>query len=332
MRKIIYKNTCIIAVLTAIITAAVTFFICYIHSGDSLLETVLGTAFALALLVIAVLVLVAFMSNKVSGMIVEPMNNADIEHLSEAAVHKEFIPFLKRIADNYAEKEEIEKIRREFSANVSHELKTPLTSISGYAQMITTGMAKEKDIRSFGEKIERESSRLILLINDIIKLSNLDESNGIEDSQDVDLYYVAHEVLANINDNALRHGVQLFAGGSKKIIKGNATLIGELVYNLVDNAIKYNKENGKVTVTVSENEKGAVLSVKDNGIGIPDEEQERIFERFYRVDKSHSKTVGGTGLGLSIVKHIAKCHNAEIVLKSKFGKGTEVMVIFPLGV
>lgn len=297
-------------------------------AADSIFKTVISVIPFLIGIVAAVLVVLFFVVNSLTRRIMRPVNDIDLEHLSEAQVYDELKPFLKRIDDNNKEKEMAEKIRREFSANVSHELKTPLTSISGYAQMINNGMARDEDIRSFGEKIEREAERLILLINDIIRLSNLDETDGIDEPEPIDLYEAAQSVLLSINDSAKKRGIRMFLGGQSVNISGNRTLIGELIYNLVDNAVKYNKDGGKITVTTGETAEGAVLAVSDTGIGIPEEEQERIFERFYRVDKSHSQTVGGTGLGLSIVKHIVLCHNAAIKVKSKPGKGTEITVVF----
>ena len=297
-------------------------------SSDSIFRTVTSVIPVLFASVMIILIVLFFIVNKLMKKLMKPINEMDLDRLSEAEVYDELKPFLKRIEKNNAEKEETEKIRREFSANVSHELKTPLTSISGYAQMISNGMAKDEDIRCFGEKIEKEADRLILLINDIIRLSNLDESGGIENPEVIDLYESAQEVLLHLSDSAKKHGIQIFLGGQSVYISGSRTLIGELIYNLVDNAIKYNRERGRITVTTGENAEGAVITVRDTGIGIPDEEKERIFERFYRVDKSHSKTVGGTGLGLSIVKHVAICHNAQIKVKSKVGAGTEISVIF----
>ncbi len=257
------------------------------------------------------------------------INKKDINTLDDLEIYEELKPFLERFKTENEQKTEVEKIRREFTANVSHELKTPLTTISGYAQMISLGMAKDEDIKEFGNKIEKEASRLLTLIDDIINLSNLDEKGGFEKAEDVDLSAITGEAIGTIEKSAKEKGIQIFYSRTPTFIKGNATLIGELVYNLLDNAVKYNKDNGKITVFVGECVDGVELSVKDTGIGIPDTETERIFERFYRVDKSHSKKVGGTGLGLSIVKHVCVCHNAEIKVKSTVGKGTTMSVLFP---
>ena len=292
---------------------------------------VMGMSVVAVLLIILIAVIgVAFpVSKSLTKHIMEPINSVDINNIGKAEIYDELKPFFARIANENEEKAEAEKIRREFTANVSHELKTPLTTISGYAQMINNGMAKPEDISEFGRKIEKESDRLLTLIDDIINLSNLDERTGIENPEKVDLSLVTEEIICVLEKAAKERGIQIFYSKTPTFISGNATLIGELVYNLLDNAVKYNKENGKITVFVGETAEGVELSVKDTGIGIPKEDTERIFERFYRVDKSHSKKVGGTGLGLSIVKHVCACHNAKIRVKSIVGKGTTIYVTFP---
>lgn len=218
-----------------------------------------------------------------------------------------------------------EKLRREFSANVSHELKTPLTSINGYAQLISNGIAQEKDIPEFAGKIAKESHRLMILIEDIMRLSNLDEGPGEYNSSRVNVKETALEVISSLKEKAESRNITLNFSGADYWIEGNATLIGELIYNLCDNAIKYNKDNGSVTVSLQEN----TLSVSDTGIGIPQEYIPRIFERFFRVDKSHSKKVDGTGLGLSIVKHIALQLDIQIDVRSFLGEGTTFILRFP---
>jgi len=223
-----------------------------------------------------------------------------------------------------SEKRDVEKMRREFSANVSHELKTPLTTIHGYAQIINKGIAKAEDIQGFTQKIEKESSRLMTLIDDIIKLSRLDESGEKYEKQQINLLLVAEEVKDTLSSRAASKNVTLNTGGTNSIIYANISQISELVYNLTDNAIKYNKDGGTVDIEVSDNQ----IKISDTGIGISEEYHERIFERFFRVDKSRSKKVNGTGLGLSIVKHIAQANNARIDLKSEPDKGTEFTVTF----
>ena len=230
---------------------------------------------------------------------------------------------------NVTEKEKAEQIRREFTANVSHELKTPLHSISGYAELLKNDMVKENDKIPFAGKIYDEAGRMIRLVEDIISLSHLDEDADDMQRENIDLYTLAEKAVQSLEPQADTVCVALELSGVPAPLNGIPQLLYSVIYNLCDNAIKYNHENGKVMVNI-QNENGmVVLSVEDTGIGIAPEHQERIFERFYRVDKSHSKAVGGTGLGLSIVKHAAKIHNAKVDVKSHVGKGTTVIVAFP---
>ena len=221
-----------------------------------------------------------------------------------------------------------EKMRREFTANVSHELKTPLQTISGCAELLSNGMVKAEDVPTFSRQIYAEAKRMTALIQDIISLSHLDE--GAEDMQreDFDLYAVVTEAVNDLQSQAQSASVTLDVSGTSVYINGIRRLVSVLAANLLDNAIKYNRENGSVKVRVFKENGCAVLHVADTGIGIPKEDRERIFERFYRVDKSRSKKVGGTGLGLSIVKHVAKLHGAKITLDSTVGEGTAVTVKF----
>lgn len=230
---------------------------------------------------------------------------------------------------NVTEKERAEQIRREFTANVSHELKTPLHSISGYAELLKNDMVKEDDKIPFAEKIYEEAGRMIQLVEDIISLSHLDEGAGDMQWENTDLYILADKAVKSLEAQANAIRVTLELSGVSAVLNGIPQLLYSIVYNLCDNAIKYNHENGTVTVTVQRDNNKVILSVQDTGIGIAPEHQERIFERFYRVDKSHSKAVGGTGLGLSIVKHAVKIHNAKIEVKSLVGEGTTVIVTFP---
>lgn len=226
------------------------------------------------------------------------------------------------------EKEKTEKMRREFTANVSHELKTPLHTISGYAELMANGMVQPADIPQFSDRIHTETKRMIALVEDIIKLSHLDEGVHDTDWEEVDLYTLAEHAVDHLTETAQKAGVRLILNGEPSPIKGIPYLLSGIIFNLCDNAIKYNKKDGTVNVFVHSTPTNAVLIVKDTGIGIPDEQQERIFERFYRVDKSRSKEVGGTGLGLSIVKHSAKLHGATVDLHSKLGEGTAITVTF----
>ena len=231
--------------------------------------------------------------------------------------------------DSGRDKADIERMRREFTASASHELKTPLTTISGYAEMMANGMVKPEDMKEFSLKIYKESSRMLRLIDDIINLSELDEGAVIENPEKIDLAHIASEAILVHEKAAKEKGIQIFFSHEPTYIMGDALLLSELVSNLLDNAIKYSGENGKIRVFVGDTTKGAELSIKDTGIGIPEKDRERIFERFYRVDKSRSKRVGGTGLGLSIVKHICALHSADIRVKSEVGKGSTFYVTFP---
>ncbi len=227
------------------------------------------------------------------------------------------------------EKERAEQMRREFTANVSHELKSPLHSISGCTELLLNGLVRPEDERQFLGQIDTEARRMIRLVEDIIGLSRLDEGARGMKREAVDLYIVAGRTIHQLAQAASDAAVTMELTGTSAVIEGIPQLVSGVVYNLCDNAVKYNRPGGSVTVEVGTNASEAVLTVRDTGIGIPKEHQARIFERFYRVDKSHSKEVGGTGLGLSIVKHAAQIHGAEIDVKSKPGEGTAIAVKFP---
>lgn len=221
-----------------------------------------------------------------------------------------------------------EAMRREFTANVSHELKTPLTSISGFAELMKAGGIPEETVVDFSTSIYTEAQRLITLVTDIIKISELDEKSDRHDWEKVNLYELSRDVIKRLKISAEKKNVSFTLNGGDAEVYGVRQILDEMVYNLCDNAIKYNKEGGRVSVSVKDSDKGVTLSVSDTGIGIPQTQQSRIFERFYRVDKSRSKAEGGTGLGLSIVKHGAIYHNAEISVESEIGKGTKMTILF----
>lgn len=227
------------------------------------------------------------------------------------------------------QKRQAEQLRREFTANVSHELKTPLHAISGYAELLKSGLVRPEDVPGFSDKIYGEAQRLIQLVEDILRLSRLDEGAGDLPRTEVDLYDAAEQTVQSLSSAAELCGVTLTFSGTHGVIQGIPQLISGILYNLTDNAIKYNRPGGSVAVRVEDLPEGVRLTVADTGIGIPPEDRERVFERFYRVDKSRSKEVGGTGLGLSIVKHAALIHNARIDLTSTPGKGTTITVTFP---
>jgi len=225
------------------------------------------------------------------------------------------------------ERQKSEKMRREFSANVSHELKTPLTSISGYAELMKNEMVKPEDVPVFAEKIHKEAVRLMRLINDTIKISGLDERKvGIEKEQ-IDLMQAALEIKERLEVLAEHHKVTIEVSGQPIKILAVRQMIDELIYNLCENAMKYNKAGGKVRITIGETSGKARIEIADNGIGIPKKYHDRVFERFYSVDKSHSRQNGGSGLGLAIVKHVVEYHDGEIILASEEGKGTKIVVL-----
>ena len=219
-------------------------------------------------------------------------------------------------------------MRKEFSANVSHELKTPLTSISGYAEIMKDGLVRPEDMKTFSERIYNEASRLITLVEDIMKLSKLDEGAVELEKEEVDFYMLTREICSRLAPQAEKRHVRVEVTGEPVHYLGVRQVLDEMLYNMIENAIKYNKEGGLVSVWVGNTLQGIKIIVRDTGIGIPKEEQERIFERFYRVDKSHSKATGGTGLGLSIVKHGALMHGAKIDVDSEVNKGTKMELIF----
>lgn len=282
--------------------------------------------------ILALLILLSFgMAHFLTRKLIEPIEML-AENMGESMdlkKYEELSPFIAMIQEQHQNILKNAQMRQEFTANVSHELKTPLTSISGYAELIETGMASEADVTRFAHGIRSSAERLLMLINDIIRLSELDGADTEMPFEELNLYELADTCVEMLKMNAEKHGVSISLRGEECQIRGNRQMIEELLYNLCDNAIRYNNENGSVAVEVCRNRDGRkTLVVKDTGIGIPKEHQERIFERFYRVDKSRSKSTGGTGLGLAIVKHIVVRHGAEMVLQSEAGKGTEIRVIF----
>ena len=241
--------------------------------------------------------------------------------VTDADIYPEVVPLVEEIRNSRNAQSEM---RQEFTANVSHELKTPLTSISGYAELIESGMAQGEDSVKFAGKIRKESDRMLALISDILRLSELDSIGDTPLDDDVDLKAVAEDCKDRLSQQAEKRCIRITVSGESTVIKGSRTELGELVYNLVDNAIKYNRENGNIEIVTADKK----LTVTDTGLGIPQESIPRIFERFYRIDKSRSRAKGGTGLGLSIVRHIAEHHGAEIDVESTVGVGTSITVKF----
>lgn len=283
-------------------------------------------------MLLLVLILSAIMAFRAAQAILKPLNELDLDALDPAKTYPELSPLVSRIQEQKdairEETERRESLRKEFSANVSHELKTPLTSISGFAELMRDGLVPPEKVKEFAGDIYRESQRMISLVDDIMRLSKLDEEKGFPEPEDLDLYSLAEEVLESLKAQADKRNISLRLTGSPALVQGVLPVLQEMLYNLVDNAIKYNREGGSVTVHVQQDGGSVSLSVADTGIGIPPQEQERVFERFYRVDKSHSKRIGGTGLGLSIVKHGAQMHGAALRLESTPGKGTTVTISF----
>ena len=261
--------------------------------------------------------------------LIRPINTLDLENPLEQEMYPELQPLLERIEQSNKEKEAVAAMRREFSANVSHELKTPLTSISGYAEIMKDGLVRPEDMQHFSEKIYQEASRLITLVEDIIKLSRLDEGRVELEKEEVDLYELSREIISRLAPQAAKNQVRLELTGESVKYTGIRQILDEMIYNITENAIKYNNPGGKVSVWAGSTLRGKKVVVTDNGIGIPEDQIDRIFERFYRVDKSHSKERGGTGLGLSIVKHGVMLHHGEVHVESKLGEGTRIELVFP---
>lgn len=300
---------------------------------DSLYSIMLGALPGLVL-VVGVLILAGMLSTHIlARKLIAPIESLtensgeDEEELPE--IYPELVPLLQKIRQQQQDIMQNARMRQEFTANVSHELKTPLTAISGYAELIEAGMASPEDAQRFASGIHKNSDRLLTLINDIIRLSQLDGPNEETTFERLNLHELARNCVDNLQMNAAKHHVTVSLQGRDCFLMANRQMMEELLYNLCDNAIRYNRENGSVLVEVTPMEENAMLRVSDTGIGISKEHQERIFERFYRVDKSRSKSTGGTGLGLAIVKHIIAIHKAKLDLKSEKGKGTQITVLFP---
>ena len=301
----------------------------------SALTLVWGMAQPICVIFLAAVGLSIFFAIRLSRRIVQPLARLDPDKPLAQEGYPEIMPLLRRLDEQraalerkQAELEKAERVRREFTANVSHELKTPLQSICGYAELLQNGMAKPQDAAPFAEKVYREARRMVRLVEDIISLSHLDEGAFGMEWGPVDLYEAARQAASGLAAQAQQAGVEVRVEGEPARMEAIPQLVHSIVYNLCDNAIKYNRPGGRVDVQVRAGERGPLLTVRDTGIGIPKEDQDRVFERFYRVDKSRSKAVGGTGLGLSIVKHAALIHHARVDLRSTPGEGSAVTVAF----
>ena len=300
------------------------------READSIFAVTKNMLVTVAGVFVLLFIFTVVLSNYFTKSLVRPIEEL-AENLGEPGtqvVYKELAPFVAKIRQQHEDILKSAKMRQEFTANVSHELKTPLTAISGYAELIEHGMAGKENTERFAGEIHKNASRLLILINDIIQLSQLDGGKTDVEYTDLDLYQLAGECISMLNMNAQKQNVTMKLCGKPSMVFADKQLMEELLFNLCDNAIRYNNKGGSVTVTVDENKEGnTYLSVKDTGIGIPPEHQDRVFERFYRVDKSRSKATGGTGLGLAIVKHIVAQHEAKIFLESEPKKGTEIVVV-----
>ncbi len=323
---------------------------CAVRLSDGSILRVSGVKYTVAALIIdlispvIIIIFVAIFTSlvlaaKASSEITKPIHDIDLNYQDSRDVYSELQPLVEKIHEQNveidrqmqelrAEHELQDSYRREFTANVSHELKTPLTTISGAAELISAGLVKAEDVPRFAENIYSEAQHLIVLVNDIMALSKLDE-NAVPDRTTVDLYAVADKTVKRLSEAAAKAEVSLELEGESTLFVGVENIIHEIVYNLCDNAIKYNKSGGKVAVLVGESENNAFIRVSDTGIGIPKDDLGRVFERFYRVDKSHSRAVGGTGLGLSIVKNGVALHGGGVDIESRLGEGTVITISFP---
>ena len=337
MKNRIFQNVFLACMAVFLVGGSCILVILFRHRPGATLLDLFSPLLGILVLVIALsLVLAAWLSRRIT----EPLSHIDVQNPDDRYVYEELHPLVQRISGQNRqlqqkvdelkmEHERQDAMRREFTANVSHELKTPLTSISGYAELIQGGLVKPEDVPRFAGTIYSEAQRLIVLVNDIIRLSRLEDQDVRQEQQTIDLLELCRETASYLEAAAQTRQVQLQVQGQSMTIHGVYQIAEEIVYNLCDNAIKYNKQGGTVTVTVSARGNRPVVEVRDTGIGIPQQELGRVFERFYRVDKSHSKELGGTGLGLSIVKHGANYLNAELEIESEEQVGTAIRVIFP---
>ncbi len=300
-------------------------------SGANIFLNAMPMVIAIMILVlIACVILADYLTKTLIHPIAKIANRLDITDGSEETVevYKELKPFVQTIRSQHENILSAAKMRQDFTASVTHELKTPLTAISGYAELIENKMTSEEQSVHFSGEIRKNAERLLTLINDIIRLSELDHAELSTEFETVDLFALAKECAVLLQVNASRRGVAFEVEGEECKVRGNRDMLRELIENLCQNAIRYNNEGGHVYVRVGDVDGRVILSVEDNGIGISKEHQERVFERFYRVDKSRSKATGGTGLGLAIVKHIVAIHSAEIDLQSEVGQGTTIQIKF----
>ena len=345
MEKKIYRILATTSILLILITSfALAFFYYDSSSGDlSFVEVLVTISPLIVSLIFFVVIILYLLSSRLTDFIIKPFRDiAKVDLMSDkienySETYDELKPIVKKmelqkaeVKRSIAELKANEEFRRNFTANVSHELKTPLTSINGFAEMIEYGMAKdEEDIQKFAGIIKNEGMRLLDLIDSILDLSKLESVKADEIlMEDISLYHISKKVLDKLRPNLMKKNVMADLSG-ESIVYGNYQMIEDLIVNLVDNAIKYNKDEGQVNIEIYDDAEYGVFSVKDTGVGIPEEDLVRIFERFYMVDKSRSKTLGGSGLGLSIVKHIVEFHHGDIGISSVIGEGTNIIFRIP---
>ncbi len=298
-----------------------------------------GNTFVFIMIFLGYLLLSYFLSKSIAESVANDINQIDVrnprktENLFEIHPHIENLTelnadFQKELIELNTKYKSREQLQQEFTANTSHELKTPLTSISGYAELIANGMVNPEDIQRFAGKIHDESQRLITLVGDILKLSRFDEGDNSEKTEEIDLYELCLDILSHLEKPIADREIKTQIIGDNLKINGIYQIVEEIIYNICDNAVKYNKEDGSITIRLNQYIDGVEVVITDTGIGISKDDIEHIFERFYRADKSHSKAIGGTGLGLSIVKHGALAMNAHITVESEVGKGTTMKILF----
>lgn len=299
--------------------------------ANSILSIFASSLPSLLIIIISLTIVCTVVARLFTKSLMKPIDNIakDLDHMGEVKTYDELKPFIETIQSQHEDIIKNAKLRQEFTANVSHELKTPLTVISGYSELIENGMTGAEDTIRFSKEIHRNSTRLLTLINDILRLSELDSGEQNTPMEDIDLYELSDNCISMLQMNAEKNNVILDLKGPHLTVFANRQILEEMIYNLCDNGIRYNKPNGKVEVSIRENNENVIFMVSDTGIGISEENINRIFERFYRVDKSRSKQTGGTGLGLAIVKHIAEQMNAQIQIDSELEKGTTITILFP---
>ena len=339
MRHKILKN--VFFGIMVVFLVSVIVIISAIHKlcGLTIVDIIMNLKYQLVAVFAISVVLALVLSKLIYNSVINPINAINVENPDEEVEFDEIRPLVEKINTQNkqinqqmdelkTDNEKQNRLRREFTANVSHELKTPLTSISGYAEIMRNGVAKPEDINRFSGIIYDETQRLIALVGDIINLSKLEEKEVIHEKKMVNLREISQNVISRLNSVALKKNITLKSEGTDEMVYGVASIIDEIIYNLCDNAIKYNKENGLVTINIQKVDGIVEFTVTDTGIGIAKNELDRVFERFYRVDKSHSRAIGGTGLGLSIVKHGVSYHGGEVSIKSELGSGTSIKIRF----